>query len=84
MFITIRDSPAIVVKYYYRQLQQNTLGYFPLNLHNAQNVPSAVPHNDYSRCGHGENITNVIYIFTQAKLKTTHLQGWAHTVFYLS
>lgn len=39
-------------------------GYVPLGIHNAQNMPSAVPDDDHGRCDCGENLTNYVITFT--------------------
>lgn len=48
----------------------------PLGAHNAQNIPSVVPHDDHGRYGRGENVTNDVIIFAHAELTTTHLKSW--------
>lgn len=35
-------------------------GYFPFSDHNTQNMPLAVPYDDFGRCGRSENVTNEV------------------------
>lgn len=52
------------------------LGCVPLNVHNAQNILSAVPHDDHGRYGRGENVIADVINFAHTTLTTTHLSWW--------